>query len=198
MNTPQTPEPLGRIAADELRHGERDLREPAWARVTARDHDLAREARYRRDIQRAPVRVLAQVDERLRVGDRDAPNRLRDLGPSARPENDLLEEAAGAACNIPRGELILDAAKRRLDRRHRDQPEQRRLMGDHAANELRLPAGKRERDRSPIGGPHEMRGFVGPRPRSARPGRPRRCGAAADRLPARCGCARGGHSALRD
>jgi hypothetical protein len=103
------------------------------------------------------VRILPQVGERLRVGHRRPPQALRDDLPRARAEG-VLEEPARAGLDVPGGELRLDVAEGLLDAWHRLDAEQRRLVPDHAAHEIRPAARERQRDRRAVRGAQHVHG----------------------------------------
>jgi hypothetical protein len=91
---------------DPRRDGEREPRQPRRSGVAVRDEDRAWEARHGGDVEVAPRGVVEHVDERLRVADRRAPDRLGNELPAARPEHDVLEEAPRAGRGVAGGELI--------------------------------------------------------------------------------------------
>ena len=78
--------------------------------------------------------------------------------PRAGPEHGLLEEAPGAAGDVPVRELVLDARQQRLHDRIPDEAEQGRLMGEDAAHQLRPADGEGQGDRRAVGRPDEVRG----------------------------------------
>ena len=119
---------------------------------------IGRDLRERVEVERRPVRVPAEVDERLRVANRRVPEGLGKPFPRAGPEHGLLEEPPRAAGDVAGRELILDAREQRLHGPVGDEAEQGRLVGEHAAHELGPADREPERDRGAVGGADEVRG----------------------------------------